>query len=84
MFKYKLGVTVFDIVTGYQGIVTSRVEFLTGCNQYHVQPKLKGNAEFQEGRYFDETRLSQLNEKIVEIPMAKKDPGCDTKLPQSK
>lgn len=81
MFKFELGITVVEIVTGYTGIVTARVEFITGCNQYHVQPKLKGNAEFQEGRYFDETRLSELNEKIVKIPESKKYPGCDTLAP---
>jgi len=36
MFKHKLGIIAKDKITGFEGMVTSRVEFLTGCNRYCI------------------------------------------------
>lgn len=56
-FLFGLGDTVKDRVTGFTGVVMARVQYITGCNQYHVQPpKLKAGA-LQDGHYFDEMRL---------------------------
>lgn len=37
-FKFALGDTARDVITGLQGVVTGRCEYLTGCTQYLVQP----------------------------------------------
>lgn len=37
-----LGVRVRDMVTGFEGIVVARVEFLNGCIQYMVKPNKLG------------------------------------------
>ena len=44
MKEIKLGDKVRDRVTGYEGIATSKTEFLNGCIQIEVTPKLKKGA----------------------------------------
>ena len=56
MFKIDLGVKAKDNVTGFSGIVTGRVEYLTGCRQYLITPKA-GKDKLNEAYWFDEDRL---------------------------
>ena len=44
MKEIKLGDKVRDRVTGYEGIATSKTEFLNGCIQIEVTPRLKKGA----------------------------------------
>jgi len=39
--KIDLGMKVSDLVTGFQGIVTGHARYITGCDQYLVQPEPK-------------------------------------------
>ena len=57
-FRIVLGVIVRDRVTGFLGRVTGRVQYMTGCNQYLVQPEPKGTG-WIEARWFDEHRLDR-------------------------
>jgi len=52
-----LGVKAKDKITGFTGIVTGKASYLTGCDQYLVQPKCKEDGEMADGRWFDEQRL---------------------------
>lgn len=52
----ELGVTASDIVTGFEGVVTGRAQYLTGCDQYVLTPKSKDGAA-ATGQWFDENRL---------------------------
>ncbi len=55
-FKIDMGVSVTDCLTGFAGIVSGRVEYITGCNQYLVSGKAaKGKSG--EALWFDENRL---------------------------
>ena len=38
----ELGSTVQDRISGLTGVVTARVEYLTGCTQYGITPKGDG------------------------------------------
>lgn len=60
-----LGKTVKDQITGFEGVVTGRVEYLTGCAQLLVQPKVKESGDFAESRWFDETRCLVTDENPV-------------------
>jgi hypothetical protein len=40
--KTKLGVTAKDLVTGFEGKVLGLCQYITGCNQVLIQPKLDG------------------------------------------
>lgn len=56
----KLGTTVEDIITGFTGMVTGRVEYISGCNQLLVQPRVDKNGAFQPQQWFDEERCSEV------------------------
>ncbi len=55
--KFKMGAPVQDVVTGFRGHVTGRCEYITGCDQYLVQPKIDGQGNHREGRWIDDLRL---------------------------
>ncbi len=61
--KSMLGYIVKDIVTGFQGTVTGVVSYLTGCDQFLIQPKIKSGNEFIEARWFDENRIKRVGSK---------------------
>lgn len=59
LFKHGLGFWAKDILTGFTGSITGRANYITGCNQYFLQPGLDEKDAFVEGRWFDEHRLEQ-------------------------
>jgi hypothetical protein len=78
-FYYKLGATVKDVVTGFKGIVTGRVEYLTGCRQYMVAPKMKEDGTLMEPRWYDEDRV-QVDGKSL-VLLTKTNDGFDMPAP---
>lgn len=54
-----LGETVQDIVTGFQGVVTGYVQYLTGCNQALVQPRVSEDGAMRESQWIDVQRLTR-------------------------
>ena len=78
--RIEMGVTVQDEVTGFKGIVTGRVEYITGCIQLLVQPKSKSGTEVIESKWFDEDRLEVANGKKIVLPSRLQD-GCDKPAP---
>ena len=55
--EIKLGNKVKDIVTGFEGIATSKVEYLNGCIQYCVKPTKGKDGKMPEGEYIDQQQL---------------------------
>ena len=51
-----LGKKAKDKVTGFKGVVTSKVSYLTGCDQYGITPPVKEN-EIEDTHYFDVSRV---------------------------
>lgn len=76
-FKHKLGMEAKDKITGFKGILTSRAEFLTGCNRYCVQPtELKDHSTI-DPIYFDEDQLEIIGNGILpEKVTGKKGGAC--------
>lgn len=66
MKKIKLGTKVIDKVTGFTGIATSRVEYINGCVQYGVTPKVKKDdtTAYPESTYVDEGQLELIKETV--------------------
>lgn len=62
---FKLGVKVRDKVTGFEGIVTSRVEYMNGCVQYCVKPKAKKGEKMPDGEYIDVEQLEYVDDGVV-------------------
>jgi hypothetical protein len=56
--KIELGSKVKDIVNGFEGIMTGRAEYLTGCVQLLVAPdKLDKDGKMHDSVWLDQSRL---------------------------
>ena len=63
----KLGQEAKDKITGFKGIVLGKCEYITGCNQYLIQPKVKKDGEHVSGHWIDEDRLEATKAKPISI-----------------
>ena len=57
-----------DKVSGFEGIVTGRSTFLTGCEQYLLCPTVKEDGSFKDSLWFDVGRLEVTEQLAVNIP----------------
>lgn len=55
-FKFEMGHKAKDMVTGFKGIITARAQYITGCDQYFLQPEMKKD-HLADGKWYDENRL---------------------------
>lgn len=64
MSKIELGVTAKDKITGFEGVVTGHARYLTGCDQYVLNPAgLDKDGKLKESHWFDENRLELVKGK---------------------
>ena len=62
----KLGTKVRDKITDFEGIAITKAEFLNGCVQYEIMPKVKkGENRMKEGVYIDSQQLEIIEEKSI-------------------
>lgn len=54
--RFDDGDLVRDRVTGFEGVVTGFTTFITGCDQYLVNPPVK-DGSYQDGKWLDDVRL---------------------------
>ena len=74
-FKFELGTTVKDTITGFEGLVTRRTQWLNNCNTYGVQPReLDKDGKIRECGNFDEPQL-ELVEKESPVKSDRKTGG---------
>ncbi len=60
-----LGMEAEDVVTGFKGVITAKVEYLNGCIQFCVKPKgTKPEGDPIDGHYFDENQLRYVGEGL--------------------
>lgn len=76
-----LGKTFRCRITGFTGVATARVEYLTGCNQLHLQPPVKADGTFVDGAYLDEQRLEEQADPAVKLDNGK-NPGFGAAPPR--
>ena len=79
-FEIALGEHVQDEVTGFEGVVTGRVDYIAGCRQYLVQPPVDERDKWVEARWFDEDRL--LEDKLHPPTEGKPSTGSDLEAPR--
>lgn len=83
--RIQLGQTVSDSITGFRGVVTGFVTYLTGCNQALVQPPTKEDGDFRDSRWIDDSRLVIENVEPIILPGAAvtdaRAPGGDIPAP---
>ena len=78
----KLGIEVKDKITNLKGIITAKESYITGCDQYLVQPQGDGN-KYPESTWIDEGRLKPTKRgKVIKFKDIKSvDNGCDISAP---
>lgn len=55
--EINIGKKAKDKVTGFIGIIVGSADYLYGCKQYLLVPKVKKDGSLDSGRWFDEGRL---------------------------
>lgn len=74
----KMGSKVTDSITGFNGIVTGRAEYLYGCVRLLVEPKGLHDGKPIESFWFDEQRLDVASTAKTggpgDPPLARPDP----------
>lgn len=62
-----LGDQVRDKVTGFKGIVTGKAQYLTGCKQVLVTPKVGEDGKYLDACWLDVDRVEIIGKGIVQI-----------------
>ncbi len=64
----QLGQNVKDKITGFAGITTGYVRYISGCNQYLVASRSVGKeGKLPESHWFDEQRLDATDKKVLRL-----------------
>jgi len=77
----KLGLTGTDTITGFTGVIVGYCVYLTGCNQLLLSPRADKAGKVEDGRWYDEQRIS-INAKVKRVVLDNgKTPGFDKPAP---
>jgi len=83
-FKFNLGDTAKDKITGFEGIIYNRSQWLYNCNTYGLKPtKLDKDGETRKTESFDEPQLELVEKEVFE---PKRDTGgpCEEVKPTNR
>lgn len=64
----QLGDRMKDMITGFEGVATGYVRYLTGCHQFLLAPRVKDDGALVDSQWFDESRLKVTRGNAVTIP----------------
>ncbi len=63
-FKFSLGEVVSEKITGFEGVIVSQCNYISGCIQYGVlSRRLTPEGQTQKWTYYDENRLMLTGEE---------------------
>lgn len=66
-FIYPLGAKARDTLTGFEGIIVYRTQWITNCNVYGLKPVgLTEDKKTFDSEQFDEPRIEIIEEKVIE------------------
>lgn len=73
---------VEDQLTGFKGKITGHADYITGCDQFLVQPEAP-KGEWKDARWFDEGRLKIVgtSKKIKVSQLQAEENGADAPAP---
>lgn len=63
-FKFKLGDRARDMITGCEGIITRRTQWLNNCNTYGLQSSELKDGAPQDPYNLDEPQIELVEEKV--------------------
>lgn len=73
--KYK------DRITGFSGIATGHVNYISGCNQTLLAPSTAPDGDLRASQWFDDQRLEQQDGEPIRLDNGST-PGCDRAAPR--
>ena len=77
-----LGMTASDRITGFSGVVVGKAEYISGCTQVLLVPKIKEDGKRIDGEWFDIQRLEQVaGTETIRLDNGST-PGCDRSAPR--
>jgi hypothetical protein len=62
-----LGKQAKDKITGFSGIITAKVQYLTGCDQYGITPPVGSDGKTGDTNYFDSGRIEIIGDGVTAI-----------------
>ena len=62
--KDNLGKQGTDVITGFNGTITGVIEYMYGCEQYYIIPKMKKDGTRPGGEWFDIARIKISGKKV--------------------
>lgn len=74
--KFELGVTLECKISGFKGIAIGKCSYITGCDQYLVQPPMQ-EGKYPESTWIDVHRLEQIGKDIIRIDTSIHQGACD-------
>lgn len=74
----KFGKEAKDKITGFKGIITGRCDYLYGCRQYELNPKLDKDGKKQSTEWFDEGRIEIIGKGINPESVKSEEDGCES------
>ena len=71
----ELGLKAKDKVTGFTGIITGKVSYLYGCDQYGLTPEVRKDGKITDTQWFDEGRIQIIGKGISASSVKADKPG---------
>lgn len=74
---FELGEQLRDMVTGYTGIATGRMEYLNGCTQYCLRAKADKESKVPDSHWVDSQQIERVSGgiKVKRKPTGGPTPG---------
>ena len=79
--KVQLGRTYKDKITGFSGVATGHVNYISGCNQVLLAPPVDTEGKLRDSQWFDEQRLEDVGAATVVLDNSAT-PGPDKAAPK--
>ncbi len=65
MNEIKLGQKAKDVITGFEGIIIGKCDYLYGCSQYGLVTKLDKDGKKIDVEWFDEGRIRIIGKGVL-------------------
>jgi len=75
-----LGKRYRDVITGFTGVATGHVTYISGCNQVLLAPAVAPDGALRDAQWFDEQRLQPVEGEAIVLDNGRT-PGCDRAAP---
>lgn len=75
-----LGQSYEDKITGFSGVATGFVTYISGCNQALLSPKVGSDGALRDPAWFDVQRLAQVKAERIVLDNGAT-PGSDRQAP---